>query len=288
MKHRATAAVTAALLATALFGPGTANADGAVRHRVSASSSYACQFDTFAQSGSGRIRFRRVINAHVQIDKTSSAAFSWHPLSWGIYSSEDWPGREVDQQLVPSSDGRIRYVETDWSQGSPSLRVTVLRSVGSGFPHHLTATDGFAVYWLSRDGILHRSVWHRTKLGTPKALPVKITGATTISVNQSPNGTAIYVTDRTGALHFIHDDGDQVRTYVLSTHGYGAVTSIKPAYCMSPSYVYVRSYLGLLVVKRSTGNARFARHLGPDTFSGGSLTPFTRVRPAGWTERWLG
>ena len=256
--------------------------------RAGTSPGYRCVVDTFAQSSTGRITFRRLVNNRVAVSRTSTAAVGWHPLSWGLLSVSSRPGHETTRQLVPSSDGRVRLVETAW-QGGSGLRVTVLRVVASDLPHRMVAAAGSAgVVWLDADGVLHRRAWNGTGLGRTRVLPITIKRATAITEYESPQGhVRAYVATRTGALHVVTFDGTPA-DLVLAARGFSTVTGLKAGPCLSPDYVWTRAYSALLRVDRNTGVARFARHLRPGLANGGELTKPVRVDRADWTWRWFG
>jgi hypothetical protein len=248
-----------------------------------ATAGYRCVVDVFGETAAGRIRFRRVVNTHVQLTKTTGRTFAWKPLSWGLMSSIQSPGHEKNTYLVAATDGRMRYVRASWGKGR-SLSVKVLRTLGSGFPRSLVAVNGRVVYWLSTDGVLHTRAWTGRKFSTAHTHPVTIPDAVSIALTDSSNGVVAYVIDRAGALHAIKGDHD----HVLARTGFTSVTGLRAGECMSPNYVYTRSYLGLMTFERSTGRAQIRRHLMPDSFSGGTLTSAVRVPPSDWTWKYLG
>jgi len=275
------------LLAGALVGSGPALPVADAATATTTSRGYRCVADVLGQTRTGRIVFRRVVNARVQASRTSSHAFRWHPISWSLESANTWPDHEIVRYLVPSTAGRVREVETRWRRGGGSLGVRVLGVVGTGFPSRLIAGTGRTLYWLTSAGVLQRRTWTGRRFTAPKTLPVTITGATNIAAWEGPNATLVYVTDRFGALHVVPDDAG-VADQIVSDHGFATTTGLKVAGCMSPDYVWTRSFGGILTVNRSTGKARFRRHLHPDAADGGSLTTPVRVPPNDWTWKRLG
>lgn len=198
-----------------------------------------------------------------------------------------WPGYESTGQLVASTDGRIRLVETEWRTGS-SLRVRVVKVVGSGYPSRLVAFDDVSLYWVGADRLLHRATWNGKRLVNPTTLPITIVGARAMTAHWTERGMQVYYTDTKGRFHAVTDKGAQSKDVVLRSSGYGTVTGLRADVCMSPNYVWVRPYVGILAVNRVTGVGRFVRHLRPGASDGGSLTSTTRVSPSGWTWRRLG
>lgn len=271
------------LLVPAMTLPG-AHATPSPERRAAAGTGYRCVIDTFGRTVKGRIKYRRTVNAHVTVSRTSSSTFRWKPLSWGLVSSNRFPDHEIDQWLVPSSDGKVRLVRTTWRNGSSALAVKVLRTPGTGFQHKLIATDGRQVYWITDDGVMHLRTWTTHHWTAPATLPITIAHATAITAGVSEFGVAAYVTDASGALHAVSEGHDDV----LADHGYATVTGLKAGDCLSPNYVYVRNYRGLLTVDRRSGTARFARHLHPGSSTGGTITPSVAVSPGGWTWATLG
>lgn len=281
---RALRVLTLLLVATTVAPAPLARATGTSAPRAAASSGYRCTVDALGRTVHGKIRFRRTVNAKVTVSRTSSRTFSWKPLSWGLVSSNTYPGHETVEWLVPSSDGRVRLVRTTWSAGSRALGVTVERTLGSGHPRALVASEDRQLFWIAADGVLHHQAWNGRRWGPAEAFPVAVPGATAITAIETGRGLAVYVTDRAGALH-LFNRGEQ---HVLAEHGFAAVTGIKAGTCMSPDQVWVRDYTGLVTVNRRTGAARFRRHLHPDSTNGGSLTSSEAVQPGGWTWAWFG
>jgi hypothetical protein len=244
--------------------------------------------DAFGQTASGRITFRRVVNARVQVSKTTHGPVDWRPISWGLVSSNGWPGHETTRQVVTPTDGKLRLVQTHWETGK-SLRVRVIKVVGEGFPRRLVVFDDVHLYWVAADRLLHRATWTRKGFRRPVTLPLAIRGATAITLRRIDRGMRIYCTDRAGELHFVADDlGASPTDIVLRSSGYRTVTGLRAGVGMSPNYVRVRPYSGLLSVDRATGIARYQRALRSASAGGGTVTRLVRVRPSDWTWRRLG
>jgi hypothetical protein len=248
---------------------------------------YRCVLDAFGQTADGRIQFRRVVNSRVEVAKTTRARVSWRPITWGLVSANSSPGHETTHQIVASTDGQIRLVETEWSRGR-DLSVRVLKVLGTGFPSRLVAFDGRRLYWVGADKLLHRAAWNEKRLVRPKTLPLSIRGATTMASYTTDEGVRVYYTDRSGALHSVADHGVHSTDTVIRRSGYGTVTGLRTGVCMSPNYARVRSYVGLLSVDRASGVGRFQRILRPATAGGGTVTKAVRVSPSDWTWKRLG
>ena len=243
--------------------------------------------DAFGHTATGRIKFRRVVNAQVKVSKTTSGPVGWRPISWGLISADTRPGREVTRQIVPSTDGKVRLVEAEWRTGS-SLRVRVIRVVGRGYPSRLVTFNDRFLYWVAADRSLHRATWTGTRFIRPTTLPVSISGATAMTAHSTDRGSRIYYTDRAGALHVVADEGARSTDTVIRSSGYRTVTGLRSGSCMVPDYSWISSDVGLLSVDRATGVGRFQRVLRPSSTTGGSVTRAVRVPPSDWTWRRLG
>ncbi|WP_193614146.1 hypothetical protein [Nocardioides lijunqiniae] len=243
--------------------------------------------DAFGHTTSGRIKFRRVVNARVEVSKTSPGTVTWRPISWALVSSNGSPGTETTRQLVAATDGKVRLVETEWHSGS-ALDVRVLKVVGRGYPSRLVSVTDRHLFWVAADGSLHRKTWNGSRFGRPMTLPVSLRTATAMTGFEADFGRRIYYTDKAGALHVVADHGHGSTDTVLRSSGYGKVTGLRAGYCMSPNYARQRSYLGLWSVNRASGVARFQRALRPAADEAGPVTKAVRVRPSGWTWRRLG
>jgi len=248
---------------------------------------YRCVLDAFGQTADGRIEFRRVVNSRVEIAKATRARVSWRPIAWGLVSSSSRPGQETTHQIVASTDGRVRLVETEWHRGR-DLSVRVLAVLGRGFPSRLVTFDDRSLYWVGADQLLHRMRWNERRLVRPRTLPLPIRGATTMTSHMTDRGMRVYYTDRSGALHSVAVQGADSTDTVIRTSGYGTVTGLRAGFCMSPDYTRVRSYVGLLSVDRASGVGRFQRILRPVAPGGSTVTDAVRVPPSDWTWRRLG
>ncbi|MFL6062725.1 MAG: hypothetical protein ACJ72E_15965 [Marmoricola sp.] len=284
MKRVVQAGVVAAALVTPALAVPLAGATTAPVARAATSSGYRCQVDTLGRTVHGRIEFRRTVNAQVTVSRTSTRTFAWKPLSWGLVSSNTYPGHESVEWTVPSSDGKVRLVRTSWSAGNGALGVTVERTIGSGFPHTLVASEGRQLFWIAADGDVHHQAWNGRHWSAAGTFAVSLPGARAITASDTPDGIGVYVTDGAGALHVLN----RGQHHVLAQHGFSAVTGMKAGVCMSPDYAYERDSMGLITVNRRTGAARFSRHLHPDSAAGGSITGSVAVRQGGWTWAWLG
>lgn len=282
--------VLAILLAAVLLVPGTGPGTPAPASASAAAGvDYRCVMDAFGHTASGRIKFRRVVNSKVTVAKATAGTFAWRPMAWGLVSSNSWPGYESTEQIVASTDGRIRLVSTEWRSGSSNLRVRVLKVVGSGYPSRLVAFDEFSLFWVAADHSLNRATWNGRRLTNPTKLPVTITGARAMTAKGSDRGMHVYYTDTRGRFHVVTDKGAATTDIVLrQSSGFATTTGLRAGHCHSTNYAGIRSYLGILAVNRETGGGRFMRALRPDSADGGSLTSSTRVSPAGWTWRRLG
>jgi hypothetical protein len=248
---------------------------------------YRCVLDAFGQTADGRIEFRRVVNSRVEVAKTTRARVSWRPIAWGLVSSSSWPGHETTHQIVASTDGRVRLVETEWARGR-DLSVRVLEVLGRGYPSRLVTFDDRSLYWVGADKMLHRVKWNGRRLVRPRTLPLSIRGATTMTSHMTDRGMRVYYTDRKGALHSVAVQGADSTDIVIRSSGYGTVTGLRAGVCMSPDYTRVRSYVGLLSVDRASGVGRFQRILRPAAHDGSTVTNPVRVPPSDWTWRRLG
>lgn len=246
--------------------------------------------ETFGQKANGKIQFRRVVNRRVTLTRTTTRAFKWRPTSWGLVSSSGWPGKKTTRQLVAATDGKVRLVDTEWTTTGRSMQVRVVKVVGRGFPR-LTTFDNQSFYWVGADHQLHQRAfsWDRLKfVGKQRTLPVSINGATAMTSHTTDFGSRVYYTDKSGALHAVLVDGARSTDIVLRSSGFATTTGLRSGFCMSPNYVHVRPYVGLLSVDRTTGIGRFQRVIRPGAVTGGTLTKSVRVRPSGWTWRRLG
>lgn len=252
---------------------------------------YSCQMDAFGHTASGRIKFLRVENTRVRVSKSTSRTFAWRPVSWGLVSMNRWPGHETTTQLVPSTDGRIRLVETQWETGS-ALRVRVLKVVGSGYPGRLVAFDDRSLYWAAADRSLHRATWNGRRFVSHVVLPVRLVGATALTAISTDYGMRLYYTDADGAFHLVVDRGGSSTDTVLRTSGYRGTTGLRAGWCRSRDHSTVRPSIGILSAARATGVARFQRATRAWSVDGGAttggLTDAVRVPPGDWTWRHLG
>ncbi|WP_418063089.1 hypothetical protein [Pimelobacter simplex] len=247
-----------------------------------------CEIDAYGHTRDGRIHFRKITGNRVTVAKATARPVSWRPVAWGLVMLNSWPGHEETHQVVAATDGKVRLVRTEWNTRG-SLRTTVLKVLGSGYPSRLIAFNDRSLYWVAADGLLHRATWNGRRLVRPRALPVPVRQATTLTAATTERGgSRVYYTDRTGALHLVRDEGAQSTDTVLRTSGYAAVTALRSGTCIDDRYTGAPVPGVLLVVDRATGIARVQRVLRPDDASGGSLATPVRVRPGGWTWRRLG
>jgi hypothetical protein len=281
------ATVGSAVLSTTAIAPTTSASAAASAPAAAQRPAYRCEMDAFGHDASGRIKFRRVVNARVEVSKTSRGTVKWRPISWALVSLNRWPGTETTNQLVVATDGKVRLVETAWHSGS-ALDVRVSKVVGRGYPSRRVSLTGGHIYWVAADGSLHRKTWNGARFVRPMTLPVSPKAVTAMTAVETDFGRRVYYTDKTGALHVVADDGPESTDTVLRSSGYGKVTGLRVGPCMSPNYARQRSDMGLLSVKRARGVARFQRILRAGRAVPGPVTKAVRVRPSGWTWRHLG
>lgn len=254
----------------------------------SAAGGFRCTMEAFGHTQDGRITFRRVVNDRVEVSKTTAGPVGWRPISWTLVSYNGWPGHEETEQLVAATDGKIRLVATEWNEGG-SLSVRVLKVVGRGYPSRLITFDNGNVFWVGADRALRRARFTGSKLVRRTVLPVTISGATAMTARGEEFGESrIYYTDRAGALHVVTNDGAKATDVVLKASGYRGVTGLRAGGCSSANGARHRPYLGLLLVKRTTGEGRFQRILRPTAANGGRVTKSVRVGRSDWTWRRLG
>ncbi|WP_377322904.1 hypothetical protein ACFJIY_25705 [Pimelobacter simplex] len=247
-----------------------------------------CEIDAYGHTRDGRIHLRKIAGNRVTVAKATARPVSWGPVAWGLVMLNSWPGHEETHQVVAATDGKVRLVRTEWNTRG-SLRTTVLKVLGSGYPSRLIAFNDRSLYWVATDGLLHRATWNGRRLVRPRALPVPIRQATTLTAATTERGgSRVYYTDRAGALHLVRDEGAQSTDTVLRTSGYAAVTALRSGTCIDDRYTGAPVPGVLLVVDRTTGVARVQRVLRPDDAGGGTLAAPVRVRPGGWTWRRLG
>lgn len=288
MRSRVLGVLLAALVSVATTTASVPSGPASASRPVERSGSgFRCVMDVFGHTSTGRIKFRRVVNSRVTVSRTTSAPVGWRPVSWGLVSSNTWPGHETTQQMVASTDGRVRLVETGWETRS-NLRVQVLRVVRTGLPSRLVTFRSPYLYWVTATGSLRRSTWTGKKFRRAITLPVSVVGATTLTAESTDRGMRLYYTDRAGALHVVVDDRARSTDTVLRTTGYRGVTGLETGPCLSPDYARTRSFIGLLSVDRATGVARFQRVLHPASTTASTVTQPVRVPPSDWTWRHLG
>jgi len=271
-----------------VVAPSTAASAAATSTTSGSGTAFRCVIDAFGQSTGGKIGFRRVVNTRVQVARATRKAVGWRPISWGLVSAYGGNDFETTRQLVASTDGKVRLVETSWDSEDGDLEVRVVKVVGRGYPRRLVTVNDQFIYWVAADRSLRRATWSGRRFVRPVTLPVTISGATAMASYMTDYGTRIYYTDREGALHVVADEGTRSADLVLRPAGYRGVTGLKAGTCMSPDYTTVRPFHGLLFVDRATGVGRFQRALRPVDADGGSVTKSARVRPAGWSWRRLG
>jgi hypothetical protein len=281
------ATVVSAVISTTAVAPPTSAADSASAPAAAQRPAYRCVMDAFGHTASGRIKFRRVVNARVEVSKTSRGTVKWRPISWALVSASGRPGTETTRQLVSATDGKVRLVETEWHSGS-ALDVRVIKVVGRGYPSRLVNLTDRHLFWVAADGSLHRKTWNGARFVRPMTLPVSLSTATAMTAFQADFGRLIHYTDTAGALHVVADHGLGSTDTVLRSSGYGKVTGLRVGLCLSANYVEQRSYLGLWSVNRASGVARFQRALRPREDEPGPVTKAVRVRPSDWTWRRLG
>ncbi|WP_167735953.1 hypothetical protein [Nocardioides sp. 503] len=275
------------MLSTTAVAPTTSASAAASAPAAAQRPAYRCGMDVFGHTASGRIKFRRVENARVEVSKTSRGTVDWRPISWALVSLNRWPGTETTNQLVAATDGKVRLVETEWHTGS-ALDVRVSKIVGRGYPsRRVSVTDGH-IYWVAADGSLHRKTWNGARFVRPMKLPVSLSTATAMTALETDFGRLVYYTDRAGALHVVADDGPNSTDTVLRSSGYGKITGLRVGSCISRDYSGQRYDLGLLSVNRKRGVARFQRALRAAAAEPGRVTKAVRVRPSDWTWRRLG
>ncbi|XBB69088.1 hypothetical protein ABFU82_07190 [Nocardioides sp. WV_118_6] len=245
------------------------------------------EIDAYGQARDGKVTLRHVTGNRVTVAKSTSRPVSWRPVAWGLVMLNQWPGHEETHQVVAATDGKVRLVRTEWNARG-SLKLRVLKVLGSGYPSRLIAFDDRSLYWVGTDGFLHRATWNGHRLVRPTILPVPISQATTLTAAMTERGTRVYYTDRAGALHVVQDEGPESTDTVLRASGYAAVTALRSGTCIDDRYTGATAPVPLLVVDRSTGVARVQRVLRPDARTGGTLAAPTRVRPGGWTWPRLG
>lgn len=248
---------------------------------------YRCVLDAFGQTADGRIQFRRVVNTRIEVSRSTRSPVGWRPISWGLVSASSAPSWETTRQIVASTDGRVRLVETRWSAGS-SLSVRVLKVLAEGLPSRLVSFDDRFLYWVAADRSLQRMRWNEKRFLRPVTVPLSIRGATAMTAHMTDRGMRIYYTTRAGALHVVAVKGAGSTDTVLRAKGYGAVTGAKAGVCMSRDYTEVRPYVGLMFAERSTGVARFQRALHPAAADAGTVTKPLRIARSDWTWRRLG
>lgn len=259
----------------------------------SATDDYRCQSDVLGHNGP-RIHFRRVVNTRTTVAKSSRPAFSWRPVSWGLIGGEQRAGSETMYYVVPGTDGRVRVVRTAWGPGSARLGLRVVKNMGGGYPTRLITFADTYLYWVGAGGVLHRASFNnRTfQLGTARALPFTITGATAITAITTTRGPRVYYTDRAGALHVIIDKVGLEADTVLRSSGFAGTTGLEAGACYSPNYVYMRPYAGLLSFNRVIGVGHFQRLTRPGsldaTLDGVGVTAPKRLPTTDWHWYHLG
>lgn len=250
-----------------------------------------CAMDTFGRDAGGHLTFRHVVNTQTTMVRRTTHKVGWTPLSWGMQSSESLRGRwERRTYLVPATDGRVRLVETFWTEGGHTLQVTVKKVLRWRVDTRAVVSQDSRLYNVAADGTLQRRIWNGRRIGKRMPLKVKVPGARAITVAETNYGEVIYLVDRKGRLHLVvprSSSGSAVDHTVLRKSGYGHITGLKAASCSAPESAGSRGVVGLLQVNRAAGGARVQRHWSP-TAENGRLGPPQRVNPSGWTWRYLG
>ncbi|WP_187366793.1 hypothetical protein [Nocardioides dongxiaopingii] len=248
---------------------------------------FRCVMDAFGHTTSGRIMFRRVVNARVTVSRSTRERLDWRPISWALMSSASEPGHETTRQVVAATDGKVRVVETAWD-GRDRLDVRVIKVIGHGYPSRLVTFDTRRLYWVAPDGSLQRATWTGRELANRTTVPVSIDGATAMTSFLTDRGPRIYYTDGSGDLHVVADEGPRSTDTVLGSAGHDVTTGLRAGTCTSPDLTEVRPYVGLLSVDRRTGVGHFQRALRPESLDDSDVTTPVRVTPSDWTWRRLG
>lgn len=292
MKRSSVAGVVFVALLSAMVVVGStpvlAPSGSAAVASASSGATYRCVMDAFGQAAGKKVVFRRVVNTRVEVARATREPVNWRPISWGLVSAYGGRDFETTRQLVASTDGKVRLVETAWDSKDANLDLRVVKVVGRGYPHRLVTVDAHFIHWVAEDGVLHRARWTGKRFARPTRVPVSLGGATAIASYMTDYGMRIYYTDRHGALHVVAVNGRNSTDTVLRPSGYRGTTGLKAGNCMSPNYANVRPFHGLLTVNRGTGLVRFQRALRSEGADGGQLTKSSRVRPSGWTWPRLG
>ncbi len=253
-RSRVLGPVIAALLsATAVAVPPASASAPSPAARSASASGAVCTTDVFGHTTKGTIKFRRVVNGRVTVAKSTTGTVSWRPVSWGLVMFERWPGHETTWQVVASTDGKVRLVETVWDTGS-SLRVRVLKVLGTGLPSRLITFDDSELYWIGANHSLNRAKynWSKERLSHPVRLPVTISGASAISSRLTDHGMRLYYTTRKGALHAVAVDGARSTDTVLRAAGYRSVTGLRTGDCSPRHRERMRPAVSLLSADRRT------------------------------------
>lgn len=241
-----------------------------------------CTVDAFGRGADGHLAYRQVVDARTTTTRKTVGKVGWTPLTWGLQSSmrwgDDWERRTY---LVPAADGKVRLVETFWTGGGTTMKVTVKKTVRWNVETRLVASFDSRLYNVARDGSLHRRIWNGHRIGTRTPLGVKVPGARAITAVETDRGDVLYLIDRKGRLHLVISGGGPSTVHkVLRTTGYAHLTGIKAGHCSGDA-------LALLQVNRKAGGARIQRHWFPATDNRRLGTP-RRVDSTGWNWRYLG